>query len=200
MADKYDAILLFGAPGAGKGTQGKMLSAIPGYVHLSTGDMFRGLDKATPLGKEIVGYMSTGELVPDELTVRLFGEHVQGMAEAGSFSPATDILMLDGIPRSAEQARLVADAANVVAIVHFIAADESKLIARLKGRALKEDRPDDAKEDVVRRRLQVYHGETKPILDQFDAGLVHEVDAIGLPARVLLRVLENIVPVLEAHN
>lgn len=194
---KYRAILLFGAPGAGKGTQGKMLASIPGLCHLSTGDMFRGLDRGSELGREIVGYMSAGELVPDALTVRLYDAHLAGWAGAGRVDPSRDVLVLDGIPRSAAQAELMGGRIEPLAVVHLTARDEGELIARLKGRALKENRPDDAREEVVRRRLEVYHAETRPVLERYAGGIIHEIDAIGTPARVLLRVLEAIVPAME---
>jgi adenylate kinase len=199
MPDRYKAILLFGAPGAGKGTQGKMLAQIPGFLHLSTGDMFRGMDKSSALGKETVGYMSAGELVPDELTMRLYAAHVARLADSGAFKPAKDVLVLDGIPRSAAQAQLLDPHIEPLAIVHLTAKDRGELVERLRGRALKENRPDDAKEDVVRRRLEVYDAETKPVLGHYDPSLVCPIDAIGMPARVLLRVLEAIVPVLESR-
>lgn len=199
MPDRYDALLLFGPPGAGKGTQGKVLGATPGFYHLSTGDMFRGLDRESPLGREIGGYMSAGELVPDELTVRLFFDHLEGLTASGAYTPAKDLLLLDGIPRSLEQASLLDDRVDVLAIVRLVAKNEDELVQRLRGRALKENRPDDAKEDVVRRRLEVYAAETRPVLGHYDPSKIHEIDAIGLPSRVLLRVLEAVVPIQEAR-
>ena len=198
MPDKHSAILLFGAPGAGKGTQGKMLASVPGLFHLSTGDMFRGLDKSTELGQEILGYMSAGELVPDELTVKLYDAHVRSQAEAGEYDPTSDTLVLDGIPRSVRQAELLDDRIDPLCVVHLMAKDETKLIERLRGRALKENRPDDAKEEVVRRRLEIYEADTRPVLDHYPKTLINDVDAIGLPARVLARVLDVVVPKLEA--
>ncbi|MAY75089.1 MAG: adenylate kinase [Phycisphaerae bacterium] len=199
MSDRHDAILLFGPPGAGKGTQGTVLGATPGFYHLSTGDMFRGLDRDTELGQEIVGYMSAGELVPDALTVRLFSEHLDILATSGAYRPGKDLLILDGIPRSLEQATLIDNAVDVLAVIRLVAKDENALVERLRGRALKENRPDDAKEEVVRRRLEVYAAETRPVLGHYDASRIHEIDAIGLPSRVLLRVLEAVVPIQESR-
>ena len=173
MPDRHDAILLFGPPGAGKGTQGKVLGATPGFYHLSTGDMFRGLDRESKLGREIGGFMSAGELVPDALTVKLFWEHLAGLAASHVYRPGKDLLL--------------------------VAKNEDALVERLRGRARKENRPDDAKEDVVRRRLEVYAAETRPVLKHYDPAKVHEIDAIGLPSRVLLRVLEAVVPLQEAR-
>ena len=70
-SDRYATVLLFGAPGVGKGTQGKILAQVPGFYHMSTGDMFRTLDTHTGIGQQIMDFMSRGELVPDELTIKL---------------------------------------------------------------------------------------------------------------------------------
>ena len=83
MADRYRSILLLGPPGVGKGTQGKLLGSIPGFFHLATGEMFRGMDKDSTLGKEVVSYSPRGELVPDEVTVRLWPPPVEGPSENG---------------------------------------------------------------------------------------------------------------------
>ena len=72
MAKRLKTILLFGAPGAGKGTQGKILGRIPGFFHLSSGDMFRALDPNSDLGQRVTSYSSKGELVPDDLTITGF--------------------------------------------------------------------------------------------------------------------------------
>ncbi|MBZ0172936.1 MAG: nucleoside monophosphate kinase, partial [Phycisphaerales bacterium] len=83
MPDPYQTVLLFGAPGVGKGTQGKILAQIPGFYHISTGDMFRTLDLHSEIGQEIMSYMSKGELVPDELTVKLWRENAHARAVLG---------------------------------------------------------------------------------------------------------------------
>jgi adenylate kinase len=93
MADPYKCVLLFGAPGTGKGTQGKLLGENDGFIHLATGDIFRALDKQSELGKKFLYYSSRGELVPDDLTIRLWQDHVKGLIEAGTYNPKHDILL-----------------------------------------------------------------------------------------------------------
>ena len=73
---RYRSILIFGGPGSGKGTQGVVLGRMPNLVHLAMGDIFRGLDKESDIGKEFLSYSTKGMLVPDELTVRVFRHHV----------------------------------------------------------------------------------------------------------------------------
>jgi adenylate kinase len=83
---KYRAILLFGAPGAGKGTQGKILGQIPNFVHFSCGDAFRNLRVDSPLGRVFVEYASNGRLVPDEPTIQLWKQSMDGLAATGRFN------------------------------------------------------------------------------------------------------------------
>jgi len=195
--DKLTVALLFGQPGVGKGTQGVVLGTIPGVVHLATGDMFRGLDRESALGQEFLKYSSQGLLVPDDLTCRLWQQYVQGLIDTNAYRPQMDLLLLDGIPRSVPQAEMLAQHIDVLAIVHLVCSDEEQLVQRIKLRAQKQGRLDDADERVIRRRLDVYERETRPLLDCYDASVVHEVDADGLPMQVTQRVLNTIIPAVE---
>lgn len=190
----YRTVLLFGAPGAGKGTQGKLLDAIHGFFHFSMGDAFRGLDPASDLGRTVKGYSSRGELVPDDITLRLLESSIAAAVESGRYKPALDLLVLDGFPRNPAQAALLRGRVKIIRIVHLQCERPDALIDRLRKRALKENRADDAREDVIRRRLEIYAAETQPVLDTFDAALIEVVDPIGTPAQVLLRVLTSLAP------
>jgi adenylate kinase len=116
---KYRAILLFGAPGAGKGTQGKILGQIPNFVHFSCGDAFRNLRVDSPLGRVFVEYASTGRLVPDEPTIQLWKQSMDGLAATGRFNPEADTLLLDGIPRNPRQAEIMRDMIDIKAILNL---------------------------------------------------------------------------------
>ena len=107
MAGRYQSVLLFGAPGVGKGTQGKLLGHIPGFFHLATGDIFRSLDKESELGRKFLEYSSQVLLVPDEFTIRACQGHMQQKIEAKDFRPGTDLLVLDGIPPNVNQAQIL---------------------------------------------------------------------------------------------
>src|SRR5687768_18487646 len=87
---KYNTILLFGAPGAGKGTQGKILSTIPNFFHCACGDVFRNLRIDNELGRIFIEYSSRGELVPDDATIRLWNKSISGSISTGSFNPEKD--------------------------------------------------------------------------------------------------------------
>ena len=197
MADRYQTVLLFGAPGAGKGTQGAMLGRIPGYFHMSTGDMFRSLDKESELGRDFFNYSSRGELVPDEVTIELWRTYVHAQSILGIFKPHSDLLILDGIPRTVAQSTLMEKYIDVHGILHLSATNPEDMVARLRKRALQEKRADDAKEDVIRNRLDIYHRETRPVLDHYDPAIVHEIDAVGSLGCVLKNILDVVVPIQE---
>jgi adenylate kinase len=199
MAKRYQTVLLFGAPGAGKGTQGKILGQIPGFFHLSCGDVFRSMDINSDLGRIFREYSSRGELVPDKVTVDMWAQNIHAQTTLSMYKPNDDLLILDGIPRNVEQARLMDAHIEVLEIIYLVCSDKEKMIERLQRRALKENRADDAKEAVIRRRWEVYEAETKPVLDYYPSKSIREVDAIGSPAKVLVHVLEAVVPIQETH-
>jgi adenylate kinase len=199
MSHRYRTILLFGAPGAGKGTQGKILGAIPGFYHLSCGDVFRTLDTSSTLGKVFLEYSSKGSLVPDDATVQMWHLNMHARTILGIYKPKTDLLVLDGIPRNVAQAKILEKHLKVLQIIHLVCPDKEKMIGRLRRRALKENRIDDAKEEVIRRRWQVYERETRPVLEFYPKENIREVNAMGSPASVLQHILQHVVPVQEAH-
>jgi adenylate kinase len=195
---KYRSILLFGAPGSGKGTQGKIIGNIPGFFHNATGDIFRSLDLQTDMGRKFWEYASRGELVPDEFTISLWRQYIKGMEMVNQFHPHTEFVVLDGIPRNVKQAKLLEDAIDVEKIIYLRCADLSKMVERLRRRALRENRIDDASDTVIRRRLEVYERETRPVLDYYDPEKVVRVDATMSQIRVLSEVVKTLVPLKES--
>ncbi|UCE62358.1 MAG: nucleoside monophosphate kinase [Phycisphaerales bacterium] len=184
-ADKYSAILLLGGPGSGKGTQGVIIGQMPNLVHLAMGDIFRGIDPNAEIGKEFLSYSTKGHLVPDELTIRVFRHHVEEKIRAGEIDPAYHTLVLDGIPRTVEQVKLLEGVAVVKRVVYLIMEDREALIARLVGRAKKSDRPDDADRAVIENRIDVYERETRPVVDAYNKKLLARVNADQPPLAVL---------------
>jgi adenylate kinase len=193
---RYKSILLFGAPGSGKGTQGKILGAIPGFFHTSTGDIFRSLDLQSPMGRTVWEFSSKGKLVPDELTIKIWTQYLQGMEMINQFHPETEIIILDGLPRSANQARILQDTIDVLKVIHLVA-DQAKMVERLRRRALKENRVDDASDEVINRRFEVYQKETKPVLEHYPVDKVMRVDAGQHQLRVLSDIIKILVPLKE---
>jgi len=189
---KYRTILLFGAPGSGKGTQGKILGTIPHFFHCACGDVFRNLKPETPLGRVFVKYSASGKLVPDDFTVRLWRESIKASKRAGLFLPRTDILVLDGIPRNVHQADMLKNTLDVQAIFWLQVAKFENLVKRLQRRALKENRLDDLNLDVIRRRLETYEQETRPVVDYYGKKLVRRINADLSPLEVCHNILGHI--------
>ena len=189
---KYRTVLLFGAPGSGKGTQGKILGSIPNFFHFACGDAFRNLRIDDPLGRVFIEYSSRGQLVPDEPTITLWAKNIQASTLDGEFNPERDTLVLDGIPRNVQQARMLKDTLDVQAVCNLTCADMNKMIERLQRRALRENRLDDANLDVIRRRLETYEQETKPVLDYYGPKLVHTIDSTESPLNVLRAILDTL--------
>src|SRR5262252_5475196 len=189
---KYRTFILFGAPGSGKGTQGKTLGSIPRYFHCPCGDVFRSIDTRTPIGKAFLEYSSKGQLVPDDITVQLWKVAIDAAVDAHKFKPDIDILVLDGIPRNVEQAKIMKDMIDVEKVFHLACPDRETLFQRLKKRALKDNRLDDANEAVIKRRLDIYEQESRPVLSYYSKELITVVDAIQPPVKVLMDILQSV--------
>jgi adenylate kinase len=174
-------LLLLGAPGSGKGTQGPPLARRFGVPHLSSGELLREQVKAgTELGRQVSGALDRGELVPDEVIVALMREVLS--------SPATaDGYMLDGFPRTVTQAEMaegmLASTGGLDGVVYLDLPDDA-VRPRLAERATQAGRRDDDV-DVVERRLRVFHADTRPLLDYYRRrGLLIPVDATPAPGEV----------------
>jgi adenylate kinase len=190
---RYRAYLLIGAPGSGKGTQGKALGVLPQFFHCACGDVFRSIDIRTPVGQAFLEYSSKGQLVPDNITVELWLSRITSCVVNGSFKPEIDYLVLDGIPRNTNQAQLMEHLIDVKKVFYLnCSGREDLLYARLKKRALKDNRLDDADESVIQRRLKVYNLELKPLLEYYPDQLC-EIDATLSPHKVLYNILSTII-------
>jgi len=160
-------LLLLAPPGAGKGTQGVRLAAKLGVRHVPSGELLREqVRRGTPLGAQAAGYLDRGELVPDALVLELLRPVLAEAAAGGGY-------VLDGFPRNlaqAEQSSVPLDA------VVFLRVRTEELVRRLLHRARQQGRSDD-NEEVIRRRLDLYHGETAPLADYYRSrNLLVEVD------------------------
>ncbi len=172
-------LLLLGPPGAGKGTQAKLLSTALGIPHVSTGDMLRAAVAAgSPLGGRVKQVMDAGELVSDDLMIEVVEDRLsQDDAGCG--------YLLDGFPRTLPQAEALENGA--LDAVVLIEVDDEEVVGRLLRRAEEEGRTDDT-EEVVRRRLEVYREQTQPLVAYYQQrGMLAEVDGIGSVDDVLAR-------------
>lgn len=196
---KPPAFVILGAPGAGKGTQGKILGTVPRFFHCACGDVFRSLDTRTAIGQQFIYYSSRGELVPDELTIQLWKAQIDNWSETHMYKPDIDFLILDGIPRNVRQAEILEEHIEVHRVFHLSCPNRAELARRLRKRALKDNRIDDASDRVIEHRIATYEAETKPILDYYTEDKVTTIDATQSPVKVLYDIISVIInlPVFE---
>lgn len=195
----FRSVLLFGPPGVGKGTQGAILGSVPGFFHLSVGDVFRSIDIGSDDGREVYRYSSQGQLVPDELTVKIWKKALNAYVALSRYKPREDILILDGIPRNVEQTKLVKDHLEILQVIHLQCSDEEEMIHRMRRRAIRENRADDANEDVIRNRFHVFRDRSAAVLNCYPAEIISTINANGSPAEVLSRILKAVIPVQNKH-
>ena len=160
-------IILFGKPGAGKGTQAVFLRDHFNLIHISTGDVFRyNIKNQTPLGVMAKQYMDKGDLVPDEVTIQMLESEVDKQPDAAGF-------IFDGFPRTEAQAQALDNllAGHQLAINHMIALEvsEEELTQRLLERGKTSGRPDDQNEELIRKRVQEYGEKTAPVAGYYTA-------------------------------
>ena len=190
---KHRTILLFGAPGSGKGTQGKILANIPGFFHCACGDIFRNLKVDSELGRVFVEHSSKGHLVPDDATIKLWSRFIETSTQIGRFHPEKDLLVLDGIPRNIAQAKILKDVLDVRAMFWLKTKNFDALVRRIQRRALKENRLDDMNLEVIRTRLETYEKETQPLVEYYGKKLVNRIDSDNTPAEVCRDILNRII-------
>ncbi len=176
-------LVLLGPPGAGKGTQAAILTEKLGVPHISTGDLFRAnIGEGTPLGKEAKEYIDAGKLVPTDVTARMVEDRL-------SQDDAAEGFLLDGFPRTVEQADLLAEmldrhGVKLDGVINY-QVDEDTVVERMLARGRADDN-----EETIRTRLQVYRNETAPLIDHYgDAvisikaeGSVEEINEVTLKA------------------
>ena len=183
-------LILFGPPGAGKGTQAEAISEGFSLPHIATGDIFRENAKnATDLGRQAKEYMDQGALVPDDIVIAMVDERL-------SRDDVSDGFLLDGFPRTVAQAEALDEVLSThgtpINAVLRLLVDDEELVSRLLQRAQEQGRSDDTRE-VVETRLQVYRNETEPLVDRYrQQGVLHEIDGQGSIDEVRERVLETI--------
>ncbi len=171
-------IVLFGKPGAGKGTQAEFLKGKYSLFHISTGDVFRfNLKNETELGKQAKAFIDKGELVPDELTIKMLQDEVEKNPDSKGF-------LFDGFPRTVAQADaldafLKSKGWEVTATI-ALEADDEILVKRLLERGKTSGRADDQDENLIRNRYQEYNEKTAPLIKYYqDQHKFYSVDGIG---------------------
>ena len=184
-------LILFGPPGAGKGTQSKLLLSTYNLMHLSTGDMLRShLAAQTELGKEAAHYVNQGLLVPDQVVIDMITHHIKTNSNARGF-------IYDGFPRTIEQAakldELLATRGEQINMMIALDLPDSLIHERMRNRAEIEGRSDDTNDEVIATRISTYHQKTKPLLDYYTAqnkcqtvNGAPNIDEVNLAIRALI--------------
>lgn len=179
-------IVLFGKPGAGKGTQAEFLKDKYNLVHLSTGDIFRfNIKNDTELGRLAKTFMDKGDLVPDAVTIQMLQSEVDKNPQAAGF-------LFDGFPRTIAQAEaldaFLATKQEEITATVALEADDNILVARLLERGKTSGRPDDQDEEKIRNRYDEYNQKTAPLMHYYTAQhKFYAVDGIGPIAEVTER-------------
>jgi adenylate kinase len=179
-------LLLLGPQGSGKGTQARRISAEYGIPHIATGDKLRAaIASGTPLGLEVKPILDRGELVPDELIIDLIRERLEAPDAANGF-------VLDGFPRTMGQAdaldSMLREIGRELTVVFALQVSDEICIERLLKRAREEQRPDDTPE-AIRRRLELYHRETEPLIEHYRTlGVLIPIHADGTPNEVFAEI------------
>ena len=188
----FKTVLIFGPPGAGKGTWGSILGKIPGFLHFASGDMFRSLSPDSDLGKMTLESIRRGELVPDEQALALWRDQMQNLVTVGTFNPEKHTLVLDGVPRTPAQAKEVEADLDIRLILFLDSPNRDLLVQRLYGRALIEHRVDDANEEIIRRRFEVYDQQTNATLEHYPKDLIQMIDVSQSPQKILLDICHHL--------
>ena len=170
-------LILFGPPGSGKGTQAAKLVEQYGFLHISTGDMFRyELKNKTKLGEEARSYMDRGDLVPDAVTIAMLEKRVED-------NPDVTGIIFDGFPRTDPQAaalnKLMERLGTQINALILLDVNDDEVVRRILGRGATSGRADDLKEDTIRTRYSNFVNYTTPVYDYYDKlGLAHRVDGM----------------------
>ena len=184
-------IVLFGAPGAGKGTQAVMLAEKHELVHLSTGDILRKeIVAGSELGKQAQGFTDKGAFVPDELVIDIIRSQIEQNAGAKGF-------IFDGFPRTIAQAealdQLMTEKGIEISSMIALDVENEELVNRLTKRGATSGRADDLSMDVISNRIEVYHQKTKPLIGYYrTCGKYHPIDGSGEIADIFDRLCQHV--------
>lgn len=180
-------IVIFGAPGAGKGTQSDKLIEKYGLGHISTGDVLRNeIKNGTELGQTAKGYIDNGQLIPDDLMVTILASVYDGFGKEHAG------VIFDGFPRTIPQAealkKMLAERGHQIDAMIELSVPEDELMARLLNRGKLTGRSDD-NEETIKKRLDVYHNQTAPLIDWYEnEGIHHHVEGLGTVDEIFDRI------------
>lgn len=189
-------LILFGPPGSGKGTQAAKLVDQHGFLHISTGDMFRyELSNDTPLGQEARAYMDRGDLVPDEVTIAMLRKRVEANPDASG-------IIFDGFPRTDPQAEalnaLMEEMDTQIDALILLDVNDGEVVRRILGRGATSGRADDLDESTIRTRYENFLNYTAPVFAYYEKlELAHRVDGMKTPDEVAAAIDAIVAPGLN---
>ncbi len=189
-------IVLFGPPGAGKGTQSEYLIEHYGLVHLATGDLLRSeIEKGSELGRKAKDIMDRGELVPDEVVIGMIRSRIEENPNAKGF-------IFDGFPRTKEQAEaldeLLQEKGTGITLMLALDVDEEELLQRLLKRGAESGRSDDQDETTIRNRIREYEKKTAPLKEYYqEQGKFRSIEGVGSIDEIFGRITEAVDAELE---
>ena len=192
MNELYKTIIFFGKPGCGKGAPPRTLHDAKLGFHLSTGEIFRNVDKTTNLGRYVKNLIDAGRYVDSETTLVLIKQTIDRYVREGLYDPNTQYLLLDGFPRTVEQVEMTKNHFDIVKVLHLYIPEEVA-IQRLRERGKTSGREDDKKEAILLERMATYNQETAHLLSRYP----NKYDIDTSPS--IEEVHRNILSVLEYY-
>lgn len=190
-------LILFGPPGAGKGTQSQRIIQHFNLLHLATGDLLRNqIMNQTKLGILAKSFMDKGELVPDDVVIEMLRNKIEEIETKNG-------VVIDGFPRTITQAQALDDLMrseghNIPALITLIV-PHNELIRRLSSRGLTSGRTDDAEISTIENRLKVYHDKTAPVIQHYDKqGKYFPIEGVGPIDEISLKLIKTIEPIINS--
>lgn len=189
-------VILIGAPGTGKGTQGAILNAVPDFWFVSMGEVLRAQNSEQQADPNIRDSMQAGQLVSTDAVFTAWEQHLHKLTQAG-LRAESGMLILDGLPRNIAQAQRLQQYIHTKRVIYLRCTDDDVLLQRISGRAAKSQpsaqRADDASLEVSRHRLRIFREQTLPLLDWFPREKISAVDAALQPLEVLQQIVDALV-------
>lgn len=196
---KFPALLIFGPPGSGKRLLGAYLGSSPTQYYLSSGMIFRSLDPDAPAGELYYSYAKKKELVPNDVTIEIWENYIQGLISTNSYRPGKQDLLLDGIPRTREQAQMLEKHILVRHVIILESQDKEKLLKRVRKQAREEGQLEEVSEESFEHQYQEYQKTLSDVVSFYPKHMITFVNADQRPLEVLRDVLMRLAHILSSR-